>query len=89
MFESLFSITSPACFSGTIYKQYTYGLLKVAALPAYESVFIGDQATLLDKYNAKDRYVGSLVGVQYAEAFRSRGPLLVPGPEVFMKARFG
>lgn len=63
--------------------------LKLAALRAYESVFSGDQATLLDKYNAEDRYVGSLVGVQYAEAFRSRSPLLVEGPEVFLKTRFG
>jgi LmbE family N-acetylglucosaminyl deacetylase len=63
--------------------------LKLAALCAYESVFSGDQATLLDKYNAEDRYVGSLVGVQYAEAFRSRSPLLVAGPEVFVKTRFG
>ena len=63
--------------------------MKLAALRAYESVFSGDQATLLDKYNAEDRYVGSLVGVQYAEAFRSRSPLVVVGPEVFLKARFG
>jgi N-acetylglucosamine malate deacetylase 1 len=63
--------------------------LKMSALRVYESVFSGDQATLLDKYGAEDHYVGSLVGVQYAEAFRSRSPLLVAGPEVFLKARFG
>ena len=63
--------------------------LKMAALRTYESVFSGGQATLLDKYNTEDRYVGSLVGVQYAEAFRSRSPLLVAGPEVFLKTRFG
>lgn len=62
---------------------------KMASIRVYESVFSGDQATLLDKYNAEDRYVGSLVGVQYAEAFRSRSPLLVDGPEVFLKTRFG
>jgi LmbE family N-acetylglucosaminyl deacetylase len=62
---------------------------KAAALCVYESVFSGDQATLLDKYKAEDRYVGSLVGVQYAEAFRSRSPLLVEDPEVFLKTRFG
>jgi hypothetical protein len=43
----------------------------------------------VDKYSAEDRYVGSLVGVQYAEAFRARSPLLVSTPEVFVKARFG
>lgn len=62
---------------------------KMAAVTAYESVFSGDQATLVDKYSAEDRYVGSLVGVQYAEAFRARSPLLVSTPEVFVKARFG
>jgi N-acetylglucosamine malate deacetylase 1 len=63
--------------------------LKMAAIRAYESVFSGNQASLLDKYNAEDRYVGSLLGVQYAEAFRSRSPLLVEGPDVFARARFG
>jgi LmbE family N-acetylglucosaminyl deacetylase len=62
---------------------------KLASLRVYESVFSGSQATLLDKYDAEDRYVGSLVGVQHAEAFRSRSPLLVADPDVFLKARFG
>ncbi len=62
---------------------------KMAAVTAYESVFSGDQATLVDKYSAEDRYVGSLVGVQYAEAFKARSPLLVESPTVFFKARFG
>ena len=62
---------------------------KTSALCTYESVFSGDQALLLEKYNAEDRYIGSLVGVQYAEAFRSRSPLLVSDPQVFVKARFG
>ncbi len=63
--------------------------LKMAAIRVYESVFSGDQASLVDKYNAEDRYVGSLVGVPYAEAFRARSPLLVDSPEIFRKARFG
>jgi LmbE family N-acetylglucosaminyl deacetylase len=63
--------------------------VKMRAIRAYESVFSADQATLLDKYNAEDRYVGSLVGVEYAEPFRGRGPLLVADPEVFLKTRFG
>lgn len=63
--------------------------LKLAALRAYESVFSGDQAALLDKYNAEDRYVGSLVNVRYAEAFRARSPLLVDSPALFLKTRFG
>lgn len=62
---------------------------KLAALTAYESVFSGDQASLVDKYDAEDRYVGSLVGVRYAEAFRARSPLLVEDPTVFGRSRFG
>ena len=62
---------------------------KMAALTAYESVFSGDQATLVAKYTAEDRYVGSLVGVEYAEGFRARSPLLVASPDVFAPARFG
>lgn len=63
--------------------------VKMAAIRAYESVFSGDRASLLDKYAAEDRYVGSLAGVEYAEAFRSRSPLLVADPEVFLKTRYG
>jgi len=63
--------------------------LKMSALRAYESVFGGAQVTLLEKYDTEDRYVGSLVGVRHAEAFRSRSPLLVDSPEGFLKARFG
>lgn len=62
---------------------------KAAALAAYESVFSGGQAELLDRYGAEDRYVGALVGVRYAEAFRARSPLLVADPSVFLPARFG
>jgi LmbE family N-acetylglucosaminyl deacetylase len=62
---------------------------KMAAVSAYESVFSGDQASLIDKYSAEDRYIGSLVGVQYAEAFKARSPLLVDSPDVFAKSRFG
>jgi hypothetical protein len=44
---------------------------------------------LLDKYTAEDRYVGSLVGVRYAQAFKSRSSLLVADPEAFCASRFG
>lgn len=66
----------------------TYGQ-KLAALAIYESVFSGDQAELLDRYSAEDRYVGSLVSVRYAEAFKARSPLLVDDPTVFHPVRFG
>jgi len=62
---------------------------KLAALASYESVFSGAQEMLLERYGAEDRYVGSLVDVPYAEAFRARSPLLVSGPEAFLPVRFG
>lgn len=62
---------------------------KLAALAVYESVFSGDQAELLERYSAEDRYVGSLVSVRYAEAFKARSPLLVEDPTVFHRVRFG
>jgi N-acetylglucosamine malate deacetylase 1 len=62
---------------------------KLGALRVYESVFKGAQADLIEKYSAEDRYIGSLVGVRYAEAFKARSPLLVEDPEVFAAARFG
>jgi hypothetical protein len=62
---------------------------KLQALTVYESVFSASQAELLDKYTAEDRYVGSLVGVRYAEAFKTRSPLLVADPEAFAPSRFG
>lgn len=62
---------------------------KLAALAVYESVFSGDQVELLERYSAEDRYVGSQLGVRYAEAFRARSPLLVDDPRVFRRVRFG
>jgi LmbE family N-acetylglucosaminyl deacetylase len=62
---------------------------KLAAIGRYDSVFQGDQTKLLDRYRAEDQYVGSLVGVPFAEPFRARSPLLVEAPTVFTKVRFG
>ena len=62
---------------------------KLEAVRLYDSVFSGAQADLLDKYSAEDRYIGSLVGVRFAESFRSRAPLLVDLPTAFQPARFG
>lgn len=61
---------------------------KLAALVTYDSVFSGDQAELLERYSAEDRYVGSLLGVRYAEAFKARSPLLVDDPTVIRRVRF-
>jgi N-acetylglucosamine malate deacetylase 1 len=62
---------------------------KLDALRTYGAVFSGDQAQLLEQYGAEDRYIGSLVGVRYAEAFKARSPLLVGDPEVFVRSQFG
>ena len=62
---------------------------KLSAVRLYDSVFQGDQTKLLDRYQAEDQYVGSLVGVPFAEPFRARSPLLVDIPTVFKKVRFG
>jgi LmbE family N-acetylglucosaminyl deacetylase len=62
---------------------------KLAAIRVYDSVFQGEQTTLVDRYRAEDQYVGSLVGVPFAEPFRARTPLLVDNPTVFSKVRFG
>jgi len=63
--------------------------IKRAAMHVYDSVFSGLQASLLGTYDAEDRYVGSLVGVSYAEAFKARSRLLVESPDIFTRARFG
>ncbi len=62
---------------------------KLAAIAAYESVFQHDQANLVDRYRAEDQYVGSLVGVPFAEPFRARSPLLVEAPTVLNRVAFG
>jgi LmbE family N-acetylglucosaminyl deacetylase len=62
---------------------------KLAAIKIYESVFQGEQASLVERYRAEDQYVGSLVGVRYAEPFNARTPLLVESPAAFLKVRFG
>ena len=62
----------------------------VDALRAYTRSFsAGDEAELLDKYTAEDRYIRSLVGVRYAEVFKARSALLVNNLEVFSRSRFG
>ena len=63
--------------------------VKLQAIGLYDSVFQGSQATLVDRYRAEDQYVGSLMGVPYAEPFRARTPLLVDTPMIFNAVRFG
>jgi LmbE family N-acetylglucosaminyl deacetylase len=62
---------------------------KRAALAAYQAIFqeAGDQ--LLALYEAEDQYYGRMLGVAYAEIFRSAAPLLVESPLVFGPALHG
>jgi LmbE family N-acetylglucosaminyl deacetylase len=56
---------------------------KRQALAAYQSIFQAKEDRLLALYEAEDRYFGRLLGVAYAEIFRSAAPLLVEDPTVF------
>jgi N-acetylglucosamine malate deacetylase 1 len=56
---------------------------KRRALAAYSSIFKASNDHLLQLYEAEDQYYGRLVGVDYAEIFRSAAPLLVSDPTVF------
>ena len=63
---------------------------KRQALAAYTSVFApAGQDHLLALYEAEDLFYGRLVGVHYAEIFRSAAPLLVTDPGVFQPAPQG
>jgi LmbE family N-acetylglucosaminyl deacetylase len=56
---------------------------KRAALAVYQSIFQSTNDHLLTLYEAEDQYYGRLLGVAYAEIFRSAAPLLVETPAVF------
>jgi LmbE family N-acetylglucosaminyl deacetylase len=56
---------------------------KRQALAAYQSIFRANDDRLLALYEAEDQYYGRLLGVAYAEIFRSAAPLLVDDPTVF------
>ncbi len=55
---------------------------KRAALAAYASIFAKEDR-LLEFYDAEDQYFGRMVGVKYAEIYRSHSPLVVEDPTVF------
>jgi LmbE family N-acetylglucosaminyl deacetylase len=60
----------------------TYGR-KGQALAAYTSIFAPGEDHLLGLYEAEDQFFGRMVGVRYAEIFRTAAPLLVSDPTVF------
>jgi LmbE family N-acetylglucosaminyl deacetylase len=61
---------------------------KRAALAAYGSIFAPNDR-LVHLYEAEDQYIGRLLGVAYAEPFRSLSPLLVADPGVFLAGIHG
>jgi LmbE family N-acetylglucosaminyl deacetylase len=61
---------------------------KRAALAEYASIF-APADRLLALYEAEDQYVGRLLGVTYAEPFRSHSLLLVRAPTVFLPGVHG
>jgi LmbE family N-acetylglucosaminyl deacetylase len=62
---------------------------KRAALAVYQSIFQAQGDHLLTLYEAEDQYYGRLLGVAYAEVFRSAAPLLVEDPTVFLPVSQG
>lgn len=56
---------------------------KRQALLVYQSIFKAKDDRLLTLYEAEDQYFGRMLGVQYAEIFRSASPLLVDDPTIF------
>jgi N-acetylglucosamine malate deacetylase 1 len=62
---------------------------KRQALAAYTSIFQPEGDGLLALYEAEDQYFGRLLGVGYAEIFRSARPILLPDPTVILPAVHG
>ena len=62
---------------------------KRQALAAYQSIFRVKDDRLLALYEAEDHYYGRMLGVAYAEIYRSAAPLLVETPGVFRPAPHG
>ena len=62
---------------------------KRQALAAYTSIFQPEGDRLLALYEAEDQYFGRLLGVAYAEVFRSASPILLADPTVVLPAVHG
>jgi len=62
---------------------------KRRALAAYSSIFQATDDVLLALYEAEDQFYGRMLGVGYAEIFRSAAPLLLDDPTVFRPAIHG
>jgi LmbE family N-acetylglucosaminyl deacetylase len=62
---------------------------KRQALAVYQSIFQTKGDRLLALYEAEDQYYGRMLGIAYAEIYRSAAPLLVEDPTVFRPAIHG
>jgi N-acetylglucosamine malate deacetylase 1 len=62
---------------------------KRQALAVYQSIFQAQGDRLLALYEAEDQYYGRMLGVAYAEIYRSAASLLVEDPTVFLPAIHG
>jgi N-acetylglucosamine malate deacetylase 1 len=62
---------------------------KRMALAAYTSIFEQQGDRLLALYEAEDQYAGRLLGVAYAEIFRSASPILLADPSVILPGVHG
>ena len=62
---------------------------KRAALAAYGSIFKAEGDPLLALYEAEEQYFGRMLGVEYAEIYRSASPLLVRDLTVFLPGVHG
>ena len=62
---------------------------KRQALAAYTSIFQEQGDRLLALYEAEDHYFGRLLGVAYAEIYRSASPVLLADPSVILRGVHG
>ena len=62
---------------------------KRQALAAYTSIFQEQGDRLLALYEAEDHYFGRLLGVAYAEIYRSASPVLLADPSVILPGVHG
>ncbi len=60
-----------------------------SVLAAYQSIFQAQGDRLLALYEAEDQSYGRMLGVAYAEIYRSASPLLVEDPTIFRPAIHG
>jgi N-acetylglucosamine malate deacetylase 1 len=63
--------------------------IKREALAAYGSIFKASDDQLLMLYETEDSYFGRMLGVAYAEPFRSASPLLLDDPTVVLPGVHG